>query len=466
MNFFGTRTKPVAVAVAVAASDGREAAARAALRKALELIAAGAFQQSGDAARAEDGELGPLVADLATRLERDAMGMLRGMVLVSSQCSQAMAHVAAMTRDVREVSGNSQTIASAAEEMVASVQEISRTASAASEDAERAHIATTRGMADASRAVETMNGIAHSVEEAVAKVTALAEASTQIGDIVQQIEAIAGMTNLLALNATIEAARAGEAGKGFAVVAGEVKHLANQTAKATVDIRARIDNVRADVAAIVATMTESAAAVHEGRAVISAAGEGMSAVAGEVAGISAKMVEISTILGQQTAASGEVAQGINVIAEMTRDNVQAIGQVIDSMNESDRSVQAVLDKMLAQDIRYKVVEVAKADHVRFKKALYEALAGTAQLDPDRMADHHTCRFGAWYDAVTEAEIRNQPAFRAIETPHERVHAAGKAALRAMAKGDMTEALRHIDEVEAASTDVLRLLDTLEQALRG
>ena len=64
-------------------------------------------------------------------------------------------------------------------------------------------------------------------------VSRLGESSTEIGDVVKVITAIAEQTNLLALNATIEAARAGEMGKGFAVVAGEVKELAQQTARAT-----------------------------------------------------------------------------------------------------------------------------------------------------------------------------------------------------------------------------------------
>jgi len=94
------------------------------------------------------------------------------------------------------------------------------------------------------RTVDIVRRAVQDVEKSREQINHLANAAQEIGDVVKLISAIAEQTNLLALNATIEAARAGEAGKGFAVVAGEVKSLANQTAKATDKISEQINRIQ------------------------------------------------------------------------------------------------------------------------------------------------------------------------------------------------------------------------------
>ena len=81
-------------------------------------------------------------------------------------------------------------------------------------------------------------------EKVMAGFNDLEQEIAKVGKVAQQIDAIAKQTNLLALNATIEAARAGEAGKGFAVVAGEVKNLSGQTASATAEVAAVLQNLK------------------------------------------------------------------------------------------------------------------------------------------------------------------------------------------------------------------------------
>src|SRR4051794_6156688 len=156
------------------------------------------------------------LAAAAGELQVDAGSMASA----AEQTSRQSAIVAAASE---EATTNVQTVASAAEELSASISEISRQVA-------RSTASTTRAVSDAQR-TET-------------QIKSLAEAAQRIGDVVKLINDIAGQTNLLALNATIEAARAGEAGKGFAVVASEVKSLANQTAKATEEISAKITEMQ------------------------------------------------------------------------------------------------------------------------------------------------------------------------------------------------------------------------------
>jgi methyl-accepting chemotaxis protein len=127
-------------------------------------------------------------------------------------------------RESNSSSENAKTAASAAEELSASIAEISR-------QLER----TTHEVRDAAEVSQSTD----------AEIAALAQTTQKIGDVVQLIRDVAAQTNLLALNATIEAARAGAAGRGFAVVASEVKSLAVQTGRATEEIAGQIDAVQA-----------------------------------------------------------------------------------------------------------------------------------------------------------------------------------------------------------------------------
>tara|TARA_B100000965_G_scaffold206777_1_gene172673 strand:+ start:993 stop:2321 length:1329 start_codon:yes stop_codon:yes gene_type:complete len=423
---------------------------------AMEKLQSGAYDDIPETQMGLTGKIKEMAKTFQTRGQES----LRRMVSMSVNLNEAVTRSAQMIRDTREVDNRSQTIAAAAEELVASVAEIARNTEDAAADAQCARDTADQGVDAAGRAVAAMERIAAAVEAASSRVETLAEASSQIGNIVGQINDIAKQTNLLALNATIEAARAGEAGKGFAVVAGEVKNLSNQTSKATEDIRGRIDNLRSEMDGIVTSMREGADAVAEGREVITGAGQEMRSMSEQVIGITLKMEEIAGILSQQTAASHEVAEGITAIAGMTANNVAQIESVVDFLAATDEELVAGLDDLLNQQIPDMTIYRAKSDHIIWKKKLAEMMVGRARLDPDELADHHSCRLGKWYDAIADAEIRNHPAYAAMAEPHKAVHDHGIQAARYYKDGNLEGALDEIAKVAEASQDVLKYLDEL------
>jgi methyl-accepting chemotaxis protein len=191
-------------------------------------------------------------------------------------------------------------VAVAAEQMTASIREISR---------QVGHVTS---------AVRTAVDLA---SETDAKVAGLATTADRIGDVVRLISGIAGQTNLLALNATIEAARAGEAGKGFAVVASEVKALATQTARATDQIGTQIVAIREATDAAVGAVRQVSVAIGQVESVATA---------------------IATAVEQQAAATGEISNSVQNVTMATTTSAQAMDQVLTVAEQADTASRSVL----------------------------------------------------------------------------------------------------------------------------
>ncbi|MGE5517112.1 MAG: methyl-accepting chemotaxis protein [Bacteroidota bacterium] len=428
------------------------------LEQAIDMMLAGRYHSVPEGECRLTGKL----KQLSNHLESQMLGLLKQNVAMSINVNEAMTETASMIGDIAEVDRRSQTIAAASEQLVTSVNEISTSSNAAAADARAAHEAAVAGQTAADQAVASMSTIAGAVEEAMVKVESLAQASAQIGGIVNQIEAIAKQTNLLALNATIEAARAGEAGKGFAVVAHEVKNLANQTAKATEDIRGRIEQLRQEMGAIVRSMEDGARAVEQGQDVVLSTGDTMRIVADQVAHVTQKMGDIAAILHQQTSASEEVAHGVTVIAEMSTRNVASISRVADVMDNSVDLISSTLQGMVALDIPDVTIHVAKSDHMIWRKRLADMLVGRENINPAELADHTTCRLGKWCSALNDPAILNHPAYKSLEEPHRLVHMHGIEAAKRYRAGDMPGALDAVNKAGEASKGVLAALNALSE----
>jgi methyl-accepting chemotaxis protein len=260
------------------------------------------IKQERDAARHElaadfERKIGHIVKAVAV-----AAGEMQGMSSsISGSSEQATRQTAAAAIASTHASTNVETVASATGELTASIGNIARQVTRSAEIAGKA--------AGEARRTNTV-------------VEGLAAGTQKIGEVVTLIQNIASQTNLLALNATIEAARAGEHGRGFAVVASEVKALANQTAKATEEISAQIQDIQ--------TATSEAVNAIE-------------AIGGTIAEIDEISNEIAAAVDQQGSATREIVRNIQQAANGTRDVNDTIVSVSHASDEAGMAASKLLD---------------------------------------------------------------------------------------------------------------------------
>ena len=222
-------------------------------------------------------------------------------------------------------SDSASSMAAAVEETTVGIDHIAKNASDAQEYSRRSDEVAAEGGRIVHAVVEEIQAIAQTVNQSAAAVEALGQQSGQISAIVDTIKDIADQTNLLALNAAIEAARAGESGRGFAVVADEVRKLAERTAKSTQEISGMIGAIQSGTATAVSSMKEGVERVAAGVHQAELAGEAISQVQSQSRQVLEAVSEISVALREQTAASTEIAQSVERIAQMAEENNVAVG---------------------------------------------------------------------------------------------------------------------------------------------
>jgi len=219
------------------------------------------------------------------------------------------------------------------EEMLQSIQGVAVRAKQAEETVQLASQVVEAGDQSADRALAGITALKSTVTDTARKVERLGSSSQKITKVVKVIRNFAAQTNLLALNASIEAARAGEEGESFAVVAEKVRALAQQSAVATSEIEATVDEIQHQIQEVIVAMTAGAQQAETGTKLVEQVRQTLTEITQASSQANKLVQEIAQAASQKTATSQVVSAAMQTVAETVKDTSIESREVANSFKE-------------------------------------------------------------------------------------------------------------------------------------
>ena len=309
------------------------------VNKLLELVgkvAAGDLAAHLDLKWFNNDELGKLAKGFG-----EMQGNLRNLVSEVSgsvvQLSSAAEEISAVARQSASNMNNQQhelnQLATAMNEMQATVQEVSRNTSDAASAATQVSSSAELGANTVNDSIKRIEQVAGAIESTAVVIRQLGDDSRNIGMVLEVIRGIAEQTNLLALNAAIEAARAGEQGRGFAVVADEVRTLAKRTQDSTSQINTIIAELQQRAEQAGTTMQQSQEMMNSTVSTAREAGLSISEISNSVESISHMNIQIATATEEQGAVSEELNRNVVNISHASEEVAAGATQMAQACND-------------------------------------------------------------------------------------------------------------------------------------
>ena len=305
--------------------------------QAAERIASGDLSQDISVDRRDElGQLQRSMQNMTVKLRGLIGGISNSITQIASAAEELSAVTEQTSAGVNSQKIETDQVATAMNEMTATVQDVARNAQAASEAAEVADQQARAGDKVVGEAIDQIERLATEVSNSTQAMSTLKQESDKIGTVLDVIKAVAQQTNLLALNAAIEAARAGEAGRGFAVVADEVRSLAQRTQQSTEEIEGLIVSLQNGTQQVSLVMETSRVLTDSSVELTRRAGTALESITRTVSTIQLMNHQIATAAEQQTVVAEEINRSVLNVRDISEQTAGASDETAASSVELAR----------------------------------------------------------------------------------------------------------------------------------
>ncbi len=402
------------------------------------------------------------VARIREMVERTAMAAVHLAPAVEHFSANAEKTHHGMQRQQRDI----EQIATAVNEMSATVHEVASNTSLAADATKQADEDTARGKQVVTGAIKAINDVASEMERITEVIARVNDDSLRIGGVLDVIVGIAEQTNLLALNAAIEAARAGEQGRGFAVVADEVRSLAQRTQSSTEEIRGMIEGLQSGTKQAVGVIEKGKQSTVVSVEQAGLAGEALDAILKAVDTINAMNTQIATASEEQSVVADDINRNISRINEVTVHSAEGAAELAgesETLTKLSEDLLAVVGRFnLGKKQLLIDLELAKSAHMAWKVKLRGFLDGRVALTREQAVSDHDCAFGKWYFGQGLERFGHVAEMSQLREPHAEIHDLIRNIIDLKERGKIDEAEQAYQKVAPLSEHIVELIDRIKQ----